>query len=474
MPHQGKQSLLRRLPAVSEVLQDGRIQGYLREYPRPLVLETVQAELARFRAAILAAEPDEVLPVDPADVIPAVCLALDEEMRHGLRRVVNGTGVVLHTNLGRAVLPEEAIVRVQEAAGRYTNLELDLGTGERGLRYDHVEEMLCTLTGAESALVVNNNAAAVLLSLGTLAKGKEVVVSRGQLVEIGGSFRVPEVMEQSGVRLVEVGTTNKTHPADYRRVIGPETALLLRVHTSNYRIIGFTAAVSLAEMVAIGSEYGLPVLDDLGSGYLGNLTAAEAGGEPTVAECVKAGADVVTFSGDKLLGGPQAGIITGKKEYLDRMKRNPLLRAIRIDKLTLAALEAILHIYLRGEAAVKIPTLRMLEAPLPRLQAAAERLAAAIRKAWGGSGTVEVIDGSSQAGGGSLPGEAIPTKLVAVNPAATTVNELEAQLRSNNPPILVRIGQGRLLIDPRTLLAGDIESIAGAFAKPADGGREIK
>lgn len=468
MPNEDVQSRLRRLPAVTEILQDARLQGYLREYPRPLVLETIQAELARRRAMILAAGPDATPDADPVEIIPAICRALEEVMRRGLRRVINGTGVVLHTNLGRAVLPEEAIARIQEAAGRYSNLELDLGTGERGLRYDHVEGLLCTLTGAESALVVNNNAAAVLLALGTLAKGKEAVVSRGQLVEIGGSFRVPDLMEQSGVKLAEVGTTNKTHPTDYRRAIGTDTALLLRVHTSNYRIIGFTAEVSLAELVGIGHEYGIPVMDDLGSGYLGGL-AAGPGGEPTVAASVRAGADVITFSGDKLLGGPQAGIIIGKKEYLDRMKRNPLLRAVRIDKLTLAALEAVLHIYLREEAEAKIPTLRMLAAPLPRLQAAAERLAAAIRKTWGDRGTVEVIDGTSQAGGGSLPGEEIPTKLVAAVPADMTVNQLEARLRGNDPPILVRIGQGRLLIDPRTLLAGDIEVIAGAFAGSADG-----
>ncbi len=465
MPDETTRANLRRLPAVNEILREAAIQSLLAQYPRPLVVGAVQAELNERRQRLRAAAVDGAADHSAADIAAAVCQTLTGEMRQGLRRVINGTGVVLHTNLGRAVLPKAAVEHLLAVAGVYTNVELDLSTGERGLRYEQVERLLCTITGAESALVVNNNAAAVLLALGTLGRGKEGVVSRGQLVEIGGSFRVPEVMEQSGVKLREVGTTNKTHPGDYRQAICPETALLLRVHTSNYRIIGFTEEVSLSELVRIGQEYRLPVMDDLGSGSLIPLGDYGLGPEPSVLDSVRAGADVVTFSGDKLLGGPQAGIIVGRKEYLDRMKRNPLLRALRIDKLTLAALEATLEIYLRGgDAASQIPALGMLLMPLAELDARAQALAAAIRVVWGDRGEAAVIDGYSQAGGGSLPGKEIPTRMVALSPRTMTVNQLEAKLRDNDPPVMVRIGQGQALIDPRTLLAGDAAVITAALA----------
>lgn len=363
---------------------------------------------------------------------------------------------------------------IQDIAGNYSNLELDLSTGERGSRYDHITELLVKLTGAEGALVVNNNAGAVLLALAALAKDREVIVSRGQLVEIGGSFRIPEVMEQSGAKLVEVGATNKTHPRDYENAITDNTGLLLKVHTSNYRVVGFTRETSSEELVSIGRKFDLPVMEDLGSGFLVNLRDFGIGDEPTVQECIASGMDIVTFSGDKLLGGPQAGIIVGKKIYIDRIKKHPLTRALRVDKLTLAALEATLREYIEPEKALdNIPTLNMLRISLAELDQRAEKLVQElttrisdhineeVRK----SITIEKIDGNSQVGGGALPTTNLQTKLAAVSIENLSLNEIAAKLRDKRPAVLVRIHDNKILVDLRTLLENEITITADLIAE---------
>ncbi|MBU0514779.1 MAG: L-seryl-tRNA(Sec) selenium transferase, partial [Proteobacteria bacterium] len=353
---------LRRIPAVDDLLRDPVVARLVEEYTRPVVVEAVRRVLDHVRQQII--EHEQGAP-DPAAIVDLVQAETSRAVRPRLRRLVNATGVVVHTNLGRSVLAETAIEAVVRAARHYSNLEFDLALGKRGSRYALVEDLLTGLTGAESALVVNNNAAAVFLSLQTLAAGREVIVSRGQLVEIGGSFRIPDVMARSGATLVEVGATNKTHPYDYERAITENTALLLKVHTSNFAVIGFTAEVDLPTLVEIGGRHGLPVMEDLGSGTLVDFGPFGVGREPTVTSCLEAGVDLVTFSGDKLLGGPQAGIILGRREYLDQIKKNPLHRAVRVDKMTLAGLEATLNLYRDPRRARElVPTVRMLTRPL--------------------------------------------------------------------------------------------------------------
>jgi len=366
----------------------------------------------------------------------------------------------LHTNLGRAPLAPQAVEAVCAVASGYSTLEYDAEQGARGSRHSHVSGLLTRLTGGEAALVVNNNAAAVLLMLASLAGGQEVIVSRGELVEIGGSFRIPEVMEQSGCTLREVGATNRTRISDYEKAIHPEkTGALLKAHTSNYKIMGFTQEVSPRELAALGAEHGLPFLYDLGSGPLLPLTPFGIADEPHVAECISAGADVVCFSGDKLLGGPQAGIIVGKSTYIDKMKNHPLARALRIDKLTLAALEATLRLYLDPElAAVQIPTLRMLSATPQSLIEAARRLAALLRSA---GDQVALLEDAGQIGGGSAPTQLLPGTVIAVTPRTVSLTELERRLRCCQPAIIARIAKERLLIDPRTIDEADFEYLAG-------------
>lgn len=380
--------LLRLLPSVDEVLREERVVRELEGQPRSVVVQAVREVLAKERRRLLAGVRPEDENKGKEFILEQTVLetlgAVRQSVRPNLRPVINATGVVLHTNMGRALLSERARQAVNDVASRYSNIELDLESGRRGSRYAHLEGLLKSLTGAEAVLVVNNNAAAVLLALSTLARDREVIVSRGQLVEIGGSFRVPEVMAQSGARLVEVGATNKTHPDDYRRAISPDTALLLHVHTSNYRIIGFTRETTISELVEIGRSSSLPVMSDLGSGFLFDLSGYGLPPEPTVREVVEAGPDVVTFSGDKLLGGPQAGIIIGRKELVERMKKNPLTRAVRIDKMTVAALEATLREYLDQDRAIReIPTLRMLTGTRDILQQRGSRLAELLREAAG-------------------------------------------------------------------------------------------
>lgn len=471
MGRSDKSELLRQLPSVDEVLRAQEIKSALGDYPRELVVETVRDALEKRRRAILAGDNQDPGPdlMVREKVISQLGIEvagiLELQAKPNLRRVINATGVVLHTNLGRAALSSSAIEAVHMAASGYSNLELNLDTGKRGSRYDPVEDLLRMLTGAEAALVVNNNAAAVLLALSTMARGREVIVSRGQLVEIGGSFRIPDVMAQSGALLVEVGATNKTHPEDYRRAITGQTALLLHVHTSNYRIVGFTRETSVEEMVHIARESGLPVMSDLGSGFLVDLAKFGLPPEPTVQEVVAAGADVVTFSGDKLLGGPQAGIIVGSREHIQKMKKNPLTRAVRIDKMTIAALEATLREYLNPTAATRsIPTLRMLSTDIESLEKKATVLAALLEEAARGKAIVTMEQGLSAVGGGAMPTAELPAWLVAVRPHELSVADLAVRLRQGDPAVIGRLQDDRLLLDGRTIQKGEDIILAGALA----------
>lgn len=462
-----KQDLLRRLPKVDDLLKHPSMVELLAGNPRRVVVDAVRASVDAARIEIDAASRLE----DASSIVEAASLAADaariiaDVMNPSLRRVVNATGVVVHTNLGRSILPEAAIEAVVEVAKAYSNTEFDVETGKRGSRHDHIEKLLCRLTGAEAALAVNNNAAAVLLALSALAKGKEVVISRGQLVEIGGSFRIPDVMRQSGAKLREVGATNKTHVADYRAAVTEKTGLIMRAHPSNFQVVGFAAEVGLAEMVAVAREYELPVLNDLGSGVMVDITVVGLPDEPTVQASVAAGIDVTTFSGDKLLGGPQAGIAVGKKAFIDKMKKHPLARAVRIDKMTLAALEATLKIYFdEGAAAREIPTLAMLYAPLEELKLRADALAIRAGQAAGDSIIVTSEEDTSKAGGGALPLAELPTAVVVLRPRAISVNKLEKALRGYTTPIIGRIKDGRLLLDLRTILPRDEDDIVAAMA----------
>ena len=460
------QDLLRRLPAVDELLRQPVIAEAVGTFPRSLVVRAVRNVLDRIRRAILSDQSSGVSRLDEGALIQEILAEAEGLAAYTLQRVVNGTGIIVHTNLGRSLLCQEALERLQLIGSGYSNLEYDLEAGSRGSRYVHAEAILREITGAEGALVVNNNAGAVLLVLNTLAQGREVVVSRGELVEIGGSFRIPDVMTRSGARLREVGCTNRTHLEDYRAAIGPETALLLKVHASNYQISGFTAEVDLATLVALGRAHNLPVMDDLGSGCFVDLSRFGLRGEPLVQDSVRSGADVITFSGDKLLGGPQAGIILGRKEIVERLRKSPLTRALRVDKFTLAALEATLRLYRDEETAVRaIPTLRMIAIEVEILATRAQSLADRIRMAVGSGAEVAVVDGASQVGGGALPVQTLPSKLVALTSRRLSAARLEANFRGNQPPIIGRVEQERFLLDVRTLQLGDDEVIVAAAAR---------
>jgi L-seryl-tRNA(Ser) seleniumtransferase len=427
---------LRDLPSVDELAGDERLASAA---PRPLLVSAARSALARVREEIRTG-------VDPGDLVGRVEMELARAREPRLRQVINATGVIVHTNLGRAPLAREALERVSAVAAGYSNLEYDLGEGGRGSRQDHVAPILRRLTGAEAALVVNNNAAAVLLALAALAEGREVLVSRGELIEIGDGFRIPDVLARSGARLREVGTTNRTRAVDYERAIGPETALLLRVHQSNFRVVGFTEQPKLAELVRVGRAHELPVVDDLGSGVL-----VELEDEPSARDALAAGADLVCFSGDKLLGGPQAGIVVGRAELVERLRRHPLQRALRADKLTLAALEATLVIYLEPQrAALEIPVLRMLAEPVEAVRSRAERLSALV----GG----EVEETVGRVGGGALPLAELPSLACAVE------EELAARLRDADPPVIALVRDGRCLLDCRTIAEVELDDVAEAVA----------
>ncbi len=471
-----RQQLLRKIPSVDEIVSRPEMSDLLKIHPRHLVVEAVRKRLGRLREEILDENGSRELSdslFSFENLYPLFQEDIEDQTRPRLRRVINATGVVIHTNLGRAPLHPSAIEHLIEVSKTYSNLEYDLDRGERGSRYAHVEEILCRLSGAESALVVNNNAGAVLLVLNTLAEGKEVIVSRGELVEIGGAFRIPDVMKRSGALLREVGTTNRTHFTDYQKAIGPQTALLLKVHTSNFRVLGFTSEVSLQDLVQLGKEHQLPVVDDLGSGCLVDLTQYGLEKEPTVQETIKTGVDAVTISGDKLLGGPQAGIILGRKKFLERFKSNPLTRALRIDKLTLAALESTLLLYFDEKRAMEeIPTLQMLSLDTGKLKRRGKRL---LKRFSGGTEKKAVFtlkEDVSQVGGGALPLQELPTVVVAIKPLEVSVNSLEENLRKGDPPIISRISKDELILDMRTvfdeeipLLATGIEKALTHFAK---------
>src|SRR5437868_13326185 len=454
------QNQLRLLPSVDEILQSATGQRLIIQYSRTMTLRALRATLARARADIRhgATCPSFEELLATAEQI------LQREQRPNLRPVINATGVIINTNLGRSPLSQEALQAVQRVAGGYSNLEYELEAGERGSRHSHVSTLLCELTGAEAALVTNNNAAAVLLALSTFAAGREVIISRGQLVEIGGGFRVPDVMSQSGCKLIEVGTTNRTRLSDYEAAITERTALLLTVHPSNFQIVGFTESTSVVAMAELAHQHGLQLMDDLGSGCLLASERYGLGHEPMPQESIAAEADVVCFSGDKLLGGPQAGILVGKAAALKRINKHPLLRAMRIDKMTLAALEATLRHYQREEAETHIPIWRMIAASRASISGRAASWVSKLQK-YGIPARMQ--HGESTVGGGSLPGETLPTTLLALDAGnvSMSLDELAKRLRLRNSPLIVRILRDALLIDPRTVLEEQDNEVVQALAE---------
>jgi len=460
-----QQALLRKLPGVDHLLELTAEDVFFKDIPPVVVVNSIRNVIDNKRQGILNDDPsiDNDSLADP-HLIDAVKHAAKNAMTPNLKNTINATGVVVHTNLGRSLLATEVVENLITIASRYSNLEYDLSIGKRGSRYSCVEDLICEISGAEAAMVVNNNAGAVLLCLETLARDKEVVVSRGELVEIGGSFRVPDVMAKSGGILREVGTTNRTHLRDYENAIAPNTGLLLKVHTSNYSVVGFTAEVSLPELVDLGAAHQLPVMEDLGSGTFIDFSKYGLLKEPTVQESVTAGADVITFSGDKLLGGPQSGIIVGKKEVIDRIKKNPITRALRIDKLTLAALESTLRLYRDVDKAARIiPTLRMILLPLDEIQKRAQQLADALKKSSDARLHIQLIERSSKTGGGALPLMELPSLCVGIQIEGISPNALEKTMRSNDPPIIGRIEDDLFVMDPRTIQKDELSIIETAF-----------
>jgi L-seryl-tRNA(Ser) seleniumtransferase len=445
------------------LLQDARLRRLAEELSRPTVVEMARQVLAAVRAAVRRGLSDADFAVLLARLPQEVEAEAREQLSLSLQPVINATGVVLHTNLGRAPLGATAAEHLVRIARSYSNLEFDLGKGGRGRRDAHAARFLNRLLGAEASIVVNNNAAAVLLVLNSLAEGGEVLVSRGELIEIGESFRIPDIMSKSGAALREVGTTNRTRIGDYRKALNRQTRLLLRVHPSNFRVVGFVERPRLDELVALAGRRRLPLVEDLGSGLLVDLSAQGLGDEPLAAASLRAGVDIVTFSGDKLLGGPQAGIIAGKKKWVERCRRNPLFRALRVDKTTYAALEATLRNYGRG-ALDDVPALRMIRLPLDQIAARAEQLRAALEASLGAAATVRVLEGESVVGGGSTPGYSLPTKLVAISPSALGAAELAARLRRADPPVVVRVEAGRALLDLRTVFPEQEAALLAALA----------
>ncbi len=455
-----RQLLLRGLPKIDELLLDEQLVFFMESTPRSVVVDAAREIIDELRREILSGEREDTPEKD--ELIAEICDRITGKKKRNLRTLINATGVVLHTNLGRSNLCRAAVESVTAVADSYSNLEYDLKKGARGLRHDHVEKIIAKITGAEAAMVVNNNAAATMLCLSAMAFGKEVITSRGELVEIGGSFRIPEIMEQSGAHLKEVGTTNKTKPSDYRNAYDPEkTGALMKVHTSNYRILGFTQEVTLKEMVDLGKEMNLPVIYDMGSGLMADLTRYGVD-EPTVLDAVNDGADVVLFSGDKLLGGPQGGILIGKKEYIDRMKKHPLARAFRVDKMTLAAMEATFFEYLDMENAKKtIPVLQMITVSGEELQNKADRLIEAI-KARTDAFTLGSEPCKDQVGGGSAP--TVRLNGIAVSIASETVpaERLERLFRRAETSVIVRVAHDKVLLSVRTIKEEEIETAASA------------
>ena len=462
---QKQQTLLRKLPGVDRILEMIKTDPFFEDIPQSVLVNSIRATIENQRSRILQNDPgmSEDSLAEPG-MLEEVKGGVTKAMAPNLRRVVNATGVVVHTNLGRSLLAEEADEMLSLIAGRYSNLEYNLEIGKRGSRYSSVEDILCEISGAEAAMVVNNNAGAVLLCLETMAKNKTVIVSRGELVEIGGSFRIPDVMAKSGGILKEVGTTNRTHLRDYESAIDEQTGLLLKVHRSNYSVVGFTAELSLQQLVDLGAKYNIPVMEDLGSGTFIDFSKYGLMKEPTVQESVATGADVITFSGDKLLGGPQAGVIVGKTGIVDEIKRNPLTRALRIDKLTLSALESTLRLYRDEAKAIRsIPTLRMLTISSQEIEEKAKQLATRLQAIDKTRIDAQVLQRSSKAGGGALPLLNLPSQCVGINIQGCSANKLERQLRDNDPPIIGRIEEDKFIMDLRTIQEEEISMIETAF-----------
>ncbi|MBW2218743.1 MAG: L-seryl-tRNA(Sec) selenium transferase [Deltaproteobacteria bacterium] len=468
---ENKQHLLRMLPGVDHILEIMQTHHDCSNIPKSVLVNSIRSAIEGLRTDILKSGQDAEEKklsegVMTEQVVKKVQKNIAEAMTPNLRRTVNGTGVVVHTNLGRSILPKEAIEHMADIASSYSNLEFDIQKGTRGIRYSCVDDILCEISGAESSLVVNNNAGAVLLCLEAVSRGRSVIVSRGELVEIGGSFRIPDVMAKSGGILKEIGTTNRTHLKDYEDAIDDETGLLLKVHTSNYNIVGFTSDVALTELVELGSKYSVPVMEDLGSGTFIDFSRYGMKKEPTVQDSVKTGADIVTFSGDKLLGGPQAGIIVGKMKIIEKIKKSPLTRALRIDKLTLAALEATLRFYRDPERALKtIPTLKMLTEPLSAIDARAKRLSVMLNGLNNSNLKISIGNITSRAGGGAFPMMDLPSMCVGVEIGGMSANDIEMRMRGSNWPVIGRIEDDIFVMDLRTVAEDELNIIYDAVEK---------
>jgi len=460
-----QQALLRMLPGVDYILELSKEDPLFNDIPKSVLVRSIRSVVENLRTIIMDGEQDITeTKFSDSVILERVKNSVKQAMTSNLKRVVNATGIVVHTNLGRSLLAKDAVENLLTIASSYSNLEFDLSKGKRGSRYSSVEDILCEISGAQAAMVVNNNAGAVLLCLETLSRGKKVIVSRGELVEIGGSFRIPDVMAKSGAVLKEVGTTNRTHFPDYENAIEHDTGLLLKVHKSNFSVVGFTAEVSLEELVALGTTYQIPVMEDLGSGTFVDFSKYGLLKEPTVQESVAAGVDVVTFSGDKLLGGPQAGIIVGKKDLIDRIKKNPITRALRIDKLTLAALESTLRHYRNIDREIdSIPTLRMMTLPLDHIEKRAKELAKLMENAGDPRISVCLVDVFSRPGGGAFPLQKLPSKGVGVKVQGISANAVEKKMRGNDIPIIGRIEEDRFIMDLRTIQDDELPIIKNAF-----------
>lgn len=468
----GKNDALRKIPPVNELLCDSEAELLMGQYGRASIIDTLKLVVDEYREKVTSINDEPTAEMKPGTreeimdyLIEKLKRKIEEQQGSRLKKVINATGIVLHTNLGRAPLPEKAIALMREVSEGYSNLEFDLDTGSRGSRHSHIEPVITGITGAESALVVNNNAAAVFLCLNTLSNGREVIISRGQQVEIGGSFRIPDIIIRSGAKMVEVGTTNKTRLTDYSNGLTNDSAVLLKVHTSNYKVLGFTEEVSLEELVGLGREKSLAVMEDLGSGSLYDLSMIGLPYEPTIQDSIKCGVDIVTFSGDKLLGGPQAGIIAGKKELIDRIKKNPLTRMVRCDKSSIAAMTAVMNLYMdSGKVVDNIPALKMMALKEDELTLNALELEKRIKDSLGSKCKTEIIDDLDEVGGGSLPGVILNGKAVALSELKPGANEIQSKLRKAKTPVICRINKDRILLNVRTLEKKDYPAIAEALA----------
>ena len=455
-----KNILYRNIPKVDVLLENPQIVKLIEKYHRDVIVDIIREEINKLRTFIKENDDISLIEEKTNQLVENITKSTEKIYSYNLRKVINGSGTILHTNLGRAIISKKHANYLSEVVTNYSNLEYNLEEGKRGERYSHFEKLICKITGAEAAMAVNNNAAAVMLVLSSMAKEKEVIVSRGELVEIGGKFRIPDVMKSSNAHLVEVGTTNKTHLEDYSDAITENTGALLKVHTSNFKILGFTESVSVEELSKLSKEKDIPIIEDIGSGVLIDLSKYGLEYEPTVQDSIKAGVDIVSFSGDKLLGGPQAGIIVGKKKYIDKMKKNPLTRAFRIDKFTATVLEMIFHEYLNEENAIKnIPVLSLITKDIKEIEESAKKLYEKLSNLKDAA-DIKVEDTLSQIGGGSLPTEKIKSKCISIVPKNISTASLEEQLRLNENPVVARISDDKLIIDMRCILEDEIEILA--------------